>query len=80
MSQLHKAEKGKISNGVKIDSEKCKACRLCIDVCPQKILVQSTKNNSLGVYVVEQRKDRDCTACMRCAIICPEAAIEVYRR
>jgi len=64
---------------VVINSEKCKGCRLCIEVCPKKVLVSSSKNNHLGVYVVEIVEKEECIGCSRCAMICPDVAIEVYK-
>jgi 2-oxoglutarate ferredoxin oxidoreductase subunit delta len=64
---------------VVINPERCKGCRLCIEVCPQKIIVESSKNNSMGIYVAETKKNGGCLGCSRCAIICPDVAIEVFR-
>ena len=64
---------------VVINSDRCKGCRLCIEVCPKNILVSSSRNNRLGVYVVEVKKGGECIGCSRCAIMCPDVAIEVYR-
>lgn len=67
--------KGRVS----INKERCKGCRLCVSVCPQKILSPSAASNRLGIYVVEVKKRGECLGCARCAIICPDVAIEVYR-
>jgi 2-oxoglutarate ferredoxin oxidoreductase subunit delta len=64
---------------VKINSDRCKGCQLCVTVCPQKILAPSSASNRLGLYVVKAKKDGECLACARCAIICPDVAIEVLR-
>ncbi len=64
---------------VVINKERCKGCGLCIESCPQKLLVQSSKNNSMGVYVVEVKRVGECLGCSRCAIICPDVAIEVFK-
>ena len=64
---------------VVINPARCKGCKLCIEVCPKNVLVPSSKNNHLGIYVVELKKAGECIGCSRCAIICPDVAIEVYK-
>ena len=66
---------------VVIDSEKCKGCYLCVDVCPKQILKPSKEYNSKGIYPVEfEDKDNKCIGCAMCAKRCPDIAIvEVYR-
>jgi len=65
---------------VKIDDERCKACGLCVEVCPTKILVLSDKINSKGYHPVECIDQDKCIACTSCALICPDIAITVFRR
>jgi len=62
---------------IKIYTERCKGCGLCVTVCPKGSLVISKRSNKKGYFPVEQA-DSDCTACAACAIICPDAAIEVW--
>jgi len=33
----------------------------------------------MGYDIVIMKKDKECVACKRCAVVCPEAAIEVYK-
>jgi 2-oxoglutarate ferredoxin oxidoreductase subunit delta len=63
---------------IKIDFEKCKACGLCIAVCPKNSIIISKKSNK-GGYFPAEAKNIDCTGCCACALICPDAAIVVYR-
>ncbi len=59
--------------------ERCKGCELCIEVCPEKIIVRAEHINAMGFHpatVVEQEK---CKACAMCARMCPDVVIEVYR-
>ena len=63
---------------IKIDTEKCKGCRLCIKYCPKGLIVESKKLNKRGVYPVEFDSSKGvCSGCKSCAIMCPEAAIEI---
>ena len=68
--------KGRIT----VDSELCKGCVLCIDVCPKKILESDKKTVNQKGYNPVFCTDMDgCTACAMCAIICPDSAIKVER-
>ena len=64
-----------------IDQNKCKACYLCIDECPKKLITISDKTNNLGNRVVEfSDKNGECLGCAMCATRCPDLAItKVYR-
>lgn len=64
-----------------IDSNKCKACYLCIKECPKNLIKISEKTNSLGNKVVEfLDNNNECLGCAMCATRCPDLAItEVYR-
>jgi 2-oxoglutarate ferredoxin oxidoreductase subunit delta len=66
---------------IKIDKNKCKACYLCIDVCPKKLIKIGTGANSLGNFPVEfQDPENQCLGCAICAMRCPDLAItEVYK-
>ena len=61
-----------------IDTERCKGCGLCVEVCPKGCIVISNQSNKNG-YLPAQANNTDCTGCAMCAIICPDAVIEVYR-
>ena len=64
-----------------INKEKCKACYLCVDECPKKLLKVSKETNSLGNHVVELNDpNNECLGCAMCATRCPDLAItEVYK-
>jgi 2-oxoglutarate ferredoxin oxidoreductase subunit delta len=61
-----------------INTERCKGCGLCVQVCPKGGIVISKQSNKSGCFPA-QANNTDCTGCCLCAIICPEAIIEVYR-
>lgn len=65
---------------VKIDPEKCKGCLLCIENCSRQVLEQSTKSNSKGYFSVQVKYQEKCIGCKNCAIICPDVAIEIYKK
>ena len=61
---------------IRIDSERCKGCGLCVVVCPKKSIQISEKSNKNGYFPAEF-SGTECSGCAMCAIICPEAIIEV---
>ena len=63
-----------------INRDRCKACYLCIEACPNKVLGMDEKVNTLGYYPVKVNSEKDCIGCAICARVCPDIAIEkVYR-
>ncbi|HAX62138.1 MAG TPA: 2-oxoacid:acceptor oxidoreductase [Elusimicrobia bacterium] len=64
---------------VKINSEKCKGCLLCVSVCPRKCIKPSEKINKAGYKFVVFNDNDKCTSCGFCFLVCPDAAIEVYK-
>ncbi|QNB48429.1 4Fe-4S dicluster domain-containing protein [Thermanaerosceptrum fracticalcis] len=62
---------------MKIYENLCKGCRLCIDVCPKKVLQISTKRGKQGYLIPEVTNNDSCTMCRQCEYTCPDMAIEV---
>ncbi|MCP4150825.1 MAG: 4Fe-4S dicluster domain-containing protein [bacterium] len=66
---------------VEISVEGCKGCGLCVVYCPKKCLeMNETDTNSFGLHYAFQAREEDCVACKNCAVICPDAAITVYKK
>ncbi len=62
-----------------VDSELCKGCGLCVDVCPKHVIGISEKLNSSS-YHPAYYLGHDCTGCGLCFYACPEpAAIRVVK-
>ena len=58
----------------------CKGCGLCVDVCPKKILfLNKEKINKQGNYPVEVSDQSQCIACAFCATMCPDCIITVEK-
>ena len=66
-------------NTVEVNTQLCKGCYLCMDVCVKEALTVADKRNAMGAYPVESAGNGECTGCGLCALICPDAAIAVYR-
>ncbi len=60
---------------VHILDERCKGCGYCIEFCPKKVLVSSTRFNRKGYHPPEVKFPDECVNCHFCEIICPEFAI-----
>lgn len=62
-----------------VDETICKGCGLCVEFCPKKVIALApARINTKGYHPAELTGD-GCTACTVCAVMCPEAAITVYR-
>ena len=64
---------------IEVNSEKCKACELCVGACPLGLIALSEGINSAGDHYAEQKDAAKCTGCTLCAVMCPDFAIEVYK-
>ena len=57
----------------------CKWCELCVDACPQDVLGLDLNQMTAKGYHPAVLIAQGCTGCGICAIVCPDAAITVYR-
>lgn len=73
-------DSGKAREGhVEIESELCKGCEFCVDVCPEECLAMADLINSRGYRFALYEGDH-CTGCGVCYYNCPEpGAIAVYK-
>lgn len=51
----------------------CKGCRLCVDICPKK-LISADELGKIQIGAPDK-----CTACGMCESICPDFAIRVEK-
>ena len=70
-----------MSNKIVFDIELCKSCKLCIQVCPKKIIIIDEKTTNNRGYAPPIVKEIDkCIACGFCARICPDSVITVEKQ
>ncbi|NNG45901.1 MAG: 4Fe-4S binding protein [Deltaproteobacteria bacterium] len=64
---------------IEIDFEQCKACELCVPVCPKNCIEMGTGINRQGYAAAVFARPDDCTGCALCAECCPDVCIRVWR-
>lgn len=65
---------------ITIDTERCKGCGLCTEVCPKKIVAIDKNNRNQKGYLTSYCTDSSaCIGCAMCAMICPDCAIKVEK-
>ncbi|MEI8175431.1 MAG: 4Fe-4S dicluster domain-containing protein [Candidatus Omnitrophota bacterium] len=64
---------------IKIRSERCKGCELCIISCPSKLITLNGPVNSMGLKTAKFTPSKNCKGCTLCAVVCPDCAIMVWR-
>lgn len=70
----------KVKGAVVVDTDRCKGCALCVNACPQGVIVLANRVNVHGYPYVEPTQIDKCIGCTSCAIVCPDACITVYRQ
>jgi NAD-dependent dihydropyrimidine dehydrogenase PreA subunit len=71
MPEYQRTAARKVRAAVLVDAELCKACGICISLCPEHVF----DRDPAGLAVAARQED--CTACMTCEWHCPDFAIEV---
>jgi 2-oxoglutarate ferredoxin oxidoreductase subunit delta len=63
---------------LRIATERCKGCELCIGTCPKGVLeLDRAIVNHLGYHPVRLVSPEACTSCAFCARVCPDAVFTV---
>lgn len=62
---------------ITVDSDYCKGCNICIDVCPKNIFELSAQRSKLGYLMPAAKNEENCIECLLCEQLCPELCINV---
>jgi 2-oxoglutarate ferredoxin oxidoreductase subunit delta len=63
-----------------VNTDRCKACDICVDVCPAGVLAMKPDATSvLGAMISVVALD-DCIGCNECELSCPDFAIYVAEK
>jgi len=55
---------------VKINTDWCKSCGICVAFCPRKVL-------EMGMFYAQVAHPEACSGCKMCENLCPDFAITV---
>lgn len=61
-----------LSISVHISDKRCKACGICVELCPEGVLVEPPPH-----FKAEVANIAACTGCGICQLVCPDWAISV---
>lgn len=63
-----------------VNTDRCKACDICVDACPAGVLsMQAAPASTLGAMITIIAPD-SCIGCNECELSCPDFAIYVSER
>jgi 2-oxoglutarate ferredoxin oxidoreductase subunit delta len=68
-----------LTGTIVVDENLCKACELCIVNCPVQVIALDNDHITPRGFHPAYLFKEGCTGCGICAVVCPEAAITVYR-
>jgi Dissimilatory sulfite reductase (desulfoviridin), alpha and beta subunits len=61
---------------IKLDTERCKGCYLCVENCKPGAISLSGRSNGKGVITVQVDQDK-CVQCGSCYAMCPDLVFEI---
>ena len=63
---------------ISFNESRCKGCKLCVSVCPKKIIRPASERlNEKGFHPMEVTDQDKCIGCAFCATICPDCVITI---
>lgn len=67
----------KKERAVWVDESKCKACKICVALCPSGSLAMKIDIHSISGSMIEVIEAASCIGCRACELQCPDFAIFV---
>jgi len=64
---------------IRVDTNLCKGCSLCIVSCPKDVLEQAKETSVRGYTPSVAIRPEDCNYCHLCERVCPDLAISVRK-
>ena len=68
-----------VKGWIEVNDLYCKGCELCVTACPKNVVALDMNRLTPKGYHPAYLIGEGCTGCGICAIICPDAALTVYR-
>jgi len=65
------------NTSVWVDTSRCKACDVCVSVCPAGVLSMKQEPTSVLGAMISVEFPEDCIGCNDCELSCPDFAIYV---
>ena len=65
------------NTSVWVDTSRCKACDVCVDVCPAGVLAMKPNSSSILGAMISVVHPESCIGCNDCELHCPDFAIYV---
>ena len=63
-----------------VDESRCKACDVCVSVCPAGVLAMAPEPTSTLGAMVRVKHPESCIGCFNCELSCPDFAIYVAEK
>jgi len=63
-----------------VDYDRCKACEICVDVCPAGVLAMVPSDKTILGITVAVEHPESCIGCKECELACPDFAIFVAEK
>jgi len=67
-----------MAHQVRILTQYCKGCELCVAACAKGVLEMSEELTEIGVRPARPKPGVECIGCTLCYQVCPDAAIEIW--
>jgi len=81
LSRKIKTDRGIIMFKLTFYEDRCKGCKLCVAVCPKKIVyINNEKINKKGFHPAGCSDESICIGCASCARICPDCVIKIEKK